>query len=306
MIQRIVLPLDGSRFAEHAIPLAVSIAIRTNALLEFVGVSKPPFSSQYIRGVRIYDDDALRLGVARHQGYLTECRHRVCALHACTASETVLMGSVFEALIAYVANSGADLVVMTTHGGGSPSTSWLGSVSERMIRESPVPLLLVRPTSDSCSMSELPTIRRIMVPSDGSKAAERGLRNAVELARTFSADVLLFGVAAEAETSSGTAFDLTPSDQGRPLSEEAQALHADLTESATRCSTPDVAITVLVESRANTVKAIADVGAREGVDLLAMSTHGRGAIGRFLLGSVADKVLRTSVIPVLLNGPDGH
>lgn len=37
-----------------------------------------------------------------------------------------------------------------------------------------------------------------------------------------------------------------------------------------------------------------------------MSTHGRGAIGRFLLGSVADKVLRTSVIPVLLNGPDGH
>lgn len=68
-------------------------------------------------------------------------------------------------------------------------------------------------------------------------------------------------------------------------------MHADLTASATRCSAPDVAITVLVESRANTVKAIADVGARE---------------GRFLLGSVADKVLRTSVIPVLLNGPDGH
>jgi len=52
MIRRIVLPLDGSRFAEHAIPLAVSIATRTNALLEFAGVSKPPFSSQYISGVR--------------------------------------------------------------------------------------------------------------------------------------------------------------------------------------------------------------------------------------------------------------
>jgi len=63
---------------------------------------------------------------------------------------------------------------------------------------------------------------------------------------------------------------------------------------------------VLVDSRANTVEAIADVGAREGVDLLAMSTHWRGAIGRLLLGSAADKVLRTSVIPLLLNGPDGH
>jgi nucleotide-binding universal stress UspA family protein len=305
MIRRIIVPLDGSPFAEHAIPLAVSIAARASAQLEFIAVSKPPFSSQYIRGVRMYDDDMVRHGIAMHRSYLTECQERVSASHAIDASSTVINGNVVETLSAYIAASGADLVVMTTHGGGSPSASWLGSVSERMIRESHLPLLMVRPTAASWSLEELPTIRRIMVPSDGSEAAERGLRNAISLAETFSAEVLLLGVVEESGPWPGVGLVSMP-EYGGLLDAEGEALHADLTTSATRCAAPGVAIRILVERHVSTVTAIAEVAGREQVDLLAMSTHGRGAIGRFLLGSVADKVLRTSMIPVLLNGPDGH
>jgi len=305
MIRRIIVPLDGSPFAEHAIPLAVSIAARAGAQLEFIAVSKPPFSSQYIRGVRMYDDDMVRHGIAMHRSYLMECQERVSASRAIDANCTVINGNVVETLSAYIAASGADLVVMTTHGGGSPSASWLGSVSERMIRESHLPLLMVRPTATSWSLEELPTIRRIMVPSDGSESAERGLRNAVSLAETFRAEVLLLGVVEESGPWPGVGLVSMPVSGGL-LDVEGEALHADLTTSATRCAEPGVAIRILVERHVSTVTAIAEVAAREQVDLLAMSTHGRGAIGRFLLGSIADKVLRTSMIPVLLNGPDGH
>ena len=305
MIRRIIVPLDGSSFAEHAIPLAVSIAKRASAQVEFIAVSKPPFSSQYIRGVRMYDDDMVRHGIAMHRSYLTDWQDRVSASHAIDASSTVISGNVVETLSAYIAASGADLVVMTTHGGGSPSASWLGSVSERMIRESHLPLLMVRPTAASWSLETLPTIRRIMVPSDGSEAAERGLRNAVSLAQIFKAEVLLLGVVEESGPWPDVGLVSLPTSGGL-LEAVGEALHADLTASATRCAAPGITIRILVERHVSTVTAIAEVAAREQVDLLAMSTHGRGAIGRFLLGSVADKVLRTSMIPVLMNGPDGH
>ncbi len=305
MIRRIIVPLDGSPFAEHAIPLAVSIATSAGSTLEFIAVSKPPFSSQYIRGVRMYDDDMVRHGIAVHQSYLTECQDRVSASHAIDASCNVISGNIVETLSAYIAASGADLVVMTTHGGGSPSASWLGSVSERMIRESHLPLLMVRPTAASWSLETLPTIRRIMVPSDGSEAAERGLRNAVSLAQIFNAEVLLFGVVEESGPWPGVGLIWMP-EYGGLLEAAGEALHADLSTSATRCAAPGITIRILVERHVSTVTAIAEVAAREQVDLLAMSTHGRGAIGRFLLGSVADKVLRTSTVPVLLNGPDAH
>jgi nucleotide-binding universal stress UspA family protein len=205
--------------------------------------------------------------------------------------------------VEHVAASGTDLVVMTTHGGGSPSVSWLGSVSDRMVREATVPILLVRPSASTDVLGNDPQLRRILVPSDGSRAAERVLANAVQLAALYEGEVTLYGVVS---TRAGLPHALLgPSNDVDEQAEaaEEQLLRDQLQGGAERAQTPAVSIVVVVERQRHVATAIADAAARHGVDLVAMATHGRGGVRRLLLGSVTDKVLRTSVLPLLVSGP---
>jgi len=303
MLQRILVPLDGSHFAEHAIPLAVSIARRAGATVELVSVSPPPFSSTHMRGVRLYDDALLREGAMAHHRYLTDCVARVHERLGVGCTELVLVGTIFERLVEHVAASGTDLVVMTTHGGGSPSVSWLGSVSDRMVREATVPILLVRPSAATDILGNDPQLQRILVPSDGSRAAERVLANAVQLAGLYGGEVTLYGVI---PSHAGVPHALFGSPN--PVDEEAEAadeeaLRLQLQECAGRARTAHVPVAVVVERHRHVATAIADAAARHGVNLVAMATHGRGGVRRLLLGSVTDKVLRTSVLPLLVSGP---
>ncbi len=147
MIAKIVVPLDGSPFAEHAIPAAIGIAKRTGASVEFVSICRPPFSSPYLRGVRVYDDTAVQSAVAGHRAYLAAQVEQVQQQHRLECVSAVHVGPIFETLLAHLARTSADLVVMTTHGGDSPNTTWLGSTTDRMVREAQVPVLLVRPAT---------------------------------------------------------------------------------------------------------------------------------------------------------------
>jgi nucleotide-binding universal stress UspA family protein len=104
---------------------------------------------------------------------------------------------------------------------------------------------------------------------------------------------------------SGTRSPLAPRipAEERLLEEEARRLREALDEMAGRARAKRVEVSVLVERHAHVATAIPEVAARVGADLLAMATHGRGGVRRLLLGSVADKVIRTSAIPILLTGP---
>lgn len=304
MLKRILVPLDGSHFAEHAIPLAVSIAKRAGATVVLVSVSPPPFSSTHVRGVRLYDEAVVREGAMAHHRYLTECVERVRERLGMSCTELVLAGSIFERLVEYVAAASIDLVVMTTHGGGSPSVSWLGSVSDRMVREATVPVLLVRPSAATDVLGNDPQLRRILVPSDGSRVAERVVANAVQLAGLYAGEVVLYGVVtSEALVPHALLLPLGAADE-RTVAAEEEALRQLLQESAVRSRTLDVPVSVVVERHRHVPTAIADAAARHGADLVAMATHGRGGVRRLLLGSVTDKVLRTSVLPLLVSGPD--
>jgi nucleotide-binding universal stress UspA family protein len=120
--------------------------------------------------------------------------------------------------------------------------------------------------------------QRILVPLDGSELAETALTHVVPLAQRFAASVTLLQVIAEAEP--GTIEDY--------LRGMAQGLH-------------DLSISVAIEyPEGRPSEVIIDRAGQLGIDLIAMTSHGRGGLGRAVFGSVADEVLRQAPCPVLL------
>lgn len=303
MIRRVLVPLDGSHFAEHALPFAIAIARRAGALVELLSVARPPFASSHMRGVRMYDDDAIRKVAREHHRYLEDCIGRIREACPTECEEIVLVGSTLERLVEHVAVSGVDLVIMTTHGGGSPSPSWLGSTTDRMVRESTVPVMLVRPTAATDVLGTQPEIRRILFASDGSAAAGRAFVSALQLATLFGSELFLFG--AVPTGAQGPHAPLAPrlDEEERLLDAEEGTLRERLEVLAGQARERGVSASVLVTRHEHAATAIPEAAASLGADLVVMATHGRGGVRRLLLGSVADKVLRTSPIPVLLSGP---
>src|SRR6202041_168770 len=109
-------------------------------------------------------------------------------------SRLVAEGEVRDVICAQAEAVGADLVVMTTHGRGPLGRFWLGSVADELVRESPVPVLLIRPTEDIVDLTQEPSLKHIMIPLDGTELSEQMLPNAISLGRFLDADFTLVRV----------------------------------------------------------------------------------------------------------------
>ena len=134
--------------------------------------------------------------------------------------------------------------------------------------------------------------KRILVPLDGSPAAEAILPQATELARLTGAALVLFRVALPDEFPG----DLLTEAQHRALEDAEAYLHAlkqRLKEEGFRASTVKV-------RQGHPAEAIVDCAANSAIDLIAMSTHGRTGLRHIVMGSVAEKVLRAAPTPVFL------
>ena len=141
----ILLPLDGSPFAEHAIPWAAAIARKARARLRLALVHQSPPSPPVDQsGVRLYTKIELALRKSERE-YLRRVAARIKAAGAMQLATATLSGPPAPALADYTREVGADLVVMTTHGRGGLQRAWLGSVADRLVRSLEVPVLLVRP-----------------------------------------------------------------------------------------------------------------------------------------------------------------
>ena len=203
----------------------------------------------------------------------------------------------------------ADLIVMTTHGRTGISRFWLGSVADAVVRHSPVPVLLLRPAKSARGRTAARhPFKRILVTLDGSALAADALGPAIDLAQATGATLVLLRVVLPAPLM--TAYDpATPFAYQPMIVDEAATagLAADAKRDVEALASRlhdetglDVSADVVVDARV--AEAIVHFAATHDVDVIAMTTHGRGAT-RWLLGSVADKVLRSSGLPVLLRRP---
>jgi nucleotide-binding universal stress UspA family protein len=306
MYRSVLVPLDGSVFAEHALPRALSIARRAGAAVRLVQVHLsvfPPFGDG--GGTVALDfqlDDEVR---AQEAAYLAGLVTRLAEVAPDLKISTALRdGPVADAVYGEATAADADLVVMATHGRGALSRLWLGSVADKLVRRLPIPILLVRPEDEAADLSADLVSRRILVPLDGSDLSEQILEPATALGCLTQAEYRLVFVV-EPALVPGPHLSSVSVDQDLPLLRDMKTQaqkYLDEVADRLRARLLRVETRVLVSPTA--ALAILEEAAGQHCDLIALETHGRGGLARLVLGSVADKVIRGAPAAVLVHHPE--
>jgi nucleotide-binding universal stress UspA family protein len=285
----ILVPLDGSPLAEQGIPLALEIARLARSKVRLVMVHPilpPPF---YEESAQLYVSVDLAMRKAARE-YLRGLAARLREQSTLQISSILLDGPTEAALARYVHDSGAELVVMTTHGRSGVRGAWLGSVADRLVRRLNVPVLV-------------PRIREILVPLDGSALAEAALAPAAAIAELFEAELVLAQIVPPL-----TAGSLLPVNFAAGYDRDAVALQRRqaqdyLEECGEALRKRGIRVRTTVAVGPNVGEALIGLAHPQRIDLVAIATHGRSRVQRLMLGSVADKLIRGAEPPVLAVRP---
>ncbi len=296
MYRTILVPVDGSTFAEDALPWARAIARHSEAAIRLVLVHENPAYAMTPEGPVGALQSLDRLARETEMSYLDGLRHRLDAEG--TEVETVMQDGTPADGIFEETRRGADLVVMTTHGRGPVSRFWLGSVADRLARRLDVPLLLVRPGKAAEPWAEG---GRILVPLDGSSFSESALPAAIAMAGTLQAGLSLVRVVRSNLPETGPPY---PVGYDRDLEREAMTqARTYLDEISRRLADEGLSVTATAVESGDVAGAILEEAERVGASVIAIATHGEKGVRRLLLGSVTDKVVRSAGTPVLVLPP---
>lgn len=298
MVQHILVALDGSPLAETILPYVGALARGTGATVTLLHVAHIPKDLVHPEGRAALEHLARRLE-PRAQEYLAGVGHRL-EEQGLTVQQVVTAGDAATEILRVALEQRADIVALATHG-RSGLQRWLyGSVADAVLHRSPLPVLLVRPRGDGTAA--IAPIQQILVPLDGSEAAEAALPLAQHLATHLHVPLtLLQAVEApvytylEPELGMGTdyqdIFNTVRTVTEQYLTRMAEQLRASGVEvqAVAPIAFPTVAIVQYSHDHPGT--------------LTVMATHGRTGVGAALLGSVARRVVQEAGSPVLLVRP---
>jgi len=286
MYANVLVPVDGSPGERLAVASALSLASTADATIHALSVVEP---ADNLADLGETDREAVRRS--------TEARGRESTADVMALAEDagvevvrhVREGRPHREIVAYAGEAGVDLIVMGTRGELDATDARLGSTAERTLALAGVPVLAVPLDADGEAVT--PEIDRIVVPVDGSAAAERAAENALDLAAVLDADVDAVYVIDR------TVYDL----------EDAPRSIVGLLRKGGEASLASVAEAADERGLGLTTRTLRGVPETEilayadGVDadLLAMGTRGRGGVGDRLLGSTTARVVRRSGRPVL-------
>lgn len=298
-MKQILVPLDGSDFAEGALSTAAALATRDGAKIQLLSVVpiEPPFG---------FTDEAMLTNwvdeeKALQQDYMKKTAASVAARSADLRVEaSVHVGNV-GAMIREVADAlDVDLVILTTHGRGAFGRVWLGGTADQLLRSLERPVLLLPPTPAGRKPFAEDPVRHVLVPLDGSEAAEAAL-DVLPLLLPAPGDVRLTLASVVEDFSVPTGYSQHATAAGL-VDEERQRMAAYLDAVARRLEhegsgVPETRVLVADSAARGLLRYCRETE----VEAIALSTHGRGGVSRLLLGSVADKLIRGAGVPILVN-----
>lgn len=301
MFTRLLVPLDCSQLAEQALGPAAAIARASHAEIEIVYVRHVPTLGGF-------EDDLWGDAEAEVRAYIDTIAAELRSGAGVEAQATLLRGEPTDMICRRIWETDADLVVMSSHGRTGVSRAWLGSVADGIARHSSVPVLMLRPVAGRSRRDAAQhRFARVLVPLDGSALAADILVPATALAKCSGASLQLLRVVEptpQIGIESGIPYAFPPSLIDDPATKRAEAEAKEQLADEARQLGEQTGLTVdwhvLVEPHAG--PAIVDFARGHQSDVIALSTHGRG-LSRFLVGSVADKVLRGSGLPMLVYRP---
>ena len=303
MLQSLLVPLDGSEFSERTLHLAERLSQSTGAALHLVHVHVPHPPDHFLSNTQFhYEGLDLEEYEAQHrdqeEAYLADVVGRLTG--KVPVDSALLEGFVAEEIGRYAAAVKADLVLITTHGHTGVSRMWLGSVADALIRSTSLPLLVIHPSRGRHVPDDALTFKHIMVTLDGSELSARILPVAADLAAASGAELTLVHVVSSSAVLGTRIFPLLPDDIA-PAMAKARAY---LEGQAAALGERGLTVHTHVEEHEAPGRAIAAIADKLDADMIALATHGYGGLKRALLGSVADKVLRSSPLPLLLQRPE--
>ena len=286
MIERIVVPLDGSLTAEAILPQVRRVLYRNDSEVILVrAVDLAPIEAAMIR-----EDVVLAAAHEYIQGQKEKLERAGARVRI-----VVRRGAATDVILQVVGEEKATLIALATHGASGMSRLLLGSVGEGILRKSPVPVLAVRPFWSHEGLSpaggERHPIHNLLLPVDGSDLSVASLPGIVELARLFEMRVVLLRV--------------LEGSRRKPSSVEARAEAAkQLKALAWSVEQKGIETVTLVED-GDPARRILDSIRSRAIDLIAMTTHGRSGLSRLVVGSVTERVLRSATVPLLITCSPG-
>ncbi len=301
-MQKVLVPLDGSAFAERAIETARALVTMKGGTLEFVSVHPPELAPSRISGAPARDprlDSELRASL---RAYLARIDAAERGRSAFPVTSAFRAGDVGDEVVAQVTAGGADLVVMTTHGRGGVDRFWLGSVADHLIRSAVVPVLLVRPADATGAVP----LDRIVVAVAGSDDDDRIVGSLVEVSDLPRCHITLVHVLVPSPTLAAVDARLGPPPDemaGVPATDTRDTDHAasrylEWMAGPLRSEGPVVDTRVMHAGSA--ARAVLSVAESTKADLVAVGTAARPPIARMFIGSVADKIVRSAHCSVLV------
>lgn len=296
MYSKILVPLDGSPIAEKVLPFVRSVVKAADLPVELLHVVDPDVASiyedpQYGRYVDVVE--------AELQNKSLDYLKKIAATFPkpATASCTVRMGKAYDTIIADAAAQPDTLIAMATHGRAGVHRWLLGSVAERVLRHASNPLLLVRASVEA--RADGAPLKTVIVPLDGSPLAEKVLPHVTGIAKAMDLEVVLVRAYALplAYLEDRDFYSPYPDKLLKGFKEEARQYLEEKAAQLKKEGLKRISSVALEGDSADQIIAIAKKTADA---LVAMCTHGRSGLGRLVLGSIADRVVRHSGDPVLL------
>lgn len=291
---RILIPLDGSDLATASLPYVRALA-GSDAELLLLRVSTDPTPLTELGAVATPALDRAReraLDTAR--AYLED----VAEILRDVTSHIVLITEIsqaWDAIPRIADREEVDLIIMATHGRGFIGRTLAGSVADRVARSAHVPVMLIHPEPGDlpAGAEDTAELRRIIVPLDGSALARQALPMATWLARQHRLPIHLIRAL---DLHGEWVSELTEhiEDIGSPLID---ALEEELRAEAAALGDEGIEATFAVSGG---LAARSIIDATQPGDVIVMTSHGTGGVRRWLLGSVAEKLVHAGVAPVLL------
>ena len=300
-IHEILFPTDFSEAARYAGCYAALLARKLGARLHALHVPFIPLPATPADLARLAGAEPYEAGRRKAEAQLEELL-RAEDWRTLRVRRTVTLGLVEDEILK--AAEGTSLIVMGTHGRTGIARAMLGSVTEKVVRMAPCPVLTVKhpevrvelpwgvTLAGRRRLADRPRLQSILVPLDGSTLAEGILAEVRELARPLEAMITLLRVIPPY---------LTPSmeSQEKESARDWAEVEAYLQEKRQALQAAGVSVNSVVRT-GDPAHQILECAEANEIDVIAIATHGRSGLSRWLLGSVADKVLRGSDIPVLL------
>lgn len=286
MYERILLPVDQSTESTDLLHQAAELAHWADAEVEVLYVADSSRDSVTLTDGNVVD------ALVEGGETVVEAAGEVLDSLGVEYGTDVVQGVPAQTIVDYADRYEYDLIAMPTHAREGLSRYLLGSVTEKVVRLSPVPVLTTHSEQERAAFP----FDRLLIPTDGSDVAFQAAEHGLEFAAALDAEVHVLSASvgpmlADLSGPVGT-------DSGQ---EPAESAVNAVVEAAAEYDV-DTVVSHVVEGTAD--GAIIDAVDEEPIDAVVMGTTGRQGVDRVLLGSVAEKTVRSAPVPVITVGED--